>query len=109
MQAETVNVLWLHHSQRVSINDLVELSGLTETDVHELVECGTLIPLDADEIPWSFSADCVVTVRKASRLRDDLELDSHALAIALNLLKQIESLEIELAQLRARQPSFRRG
>ena len=109
MEAETYNVLWLDRSTHVSINDLVDLSGLTETEVHELVEFGALVPLNIDEIPWRFSGDCVVTVRKASRLRDDLELDSHALALALGLLEQIQSLEVELAQLRARQPSFRRG
>ena len=108
MQAETVNVLWLDHSQRVSINDLVELSGLNEADVHELVEFGALVPLNVDEIPWRFSADCVVTVRKASRLKNDLELDSHALALALGLLEQIRSLETELTQLRAQRPSLQR-
>lgn len=108
MQAETYNVLWLDRSQRVSISDLVDLSGLTESEVHELVEFGALVPVNADEIPWTFSADCIVTVRKASRLRHDLELDSHAVVLALTLLEQIRTLEAELAQLRAQQPAFRR-
>ncbi len=108
MQAETYHALWLDGSQRVSINDLVDISGLTESEVHELVEFGALAPVNLGEIPWTFSADCVVTVRTASRLRDDLELDSHALVLALTLLEQIRTLEGELAQLRAQQPVFRR-
>lgn len=107
MQAETYHALWLNGSQRVSINDLVDLSGLTESEVNELVEFGALAPVNLGEIPWTFSADCVVTVRTASRLRDDLELDSHALVLALTLLEQIRTLEGELAQLRAQQPVFR--
>jgi chaperone modulatory protein CbpM len=108
MQAETYNVIWLDRSQRVSIHELIDLSGMTEHEIHELVEFGALAPLNTEEFPLSFSADCVVTVRKASRLRDDLELDSHALVLALTLLEQIRTLEAELAQLRARQPVFGR-
>ena len=108
MQVETCDVLWLDRSQRVSIDELIDLSGLTENEIHELVEFGALAPLNAEEIPLTFSADCVVTVRKVSRLRDDLELDSHALVLALTLLEQIRALEAELAQLRARQPVFGR-
>jgi hypothetical protein len=108
MHAEKFSVVWLDDSQRVSIHELVDLSGLTESDVHELVELGALAPLDHAEIPWTFRADCVVTLRKASRLRTDLELDPHALALALTLLEQIRALEAELMQLRARQSVFTR-
>lgn len=108
MQSETHHTIWLDSSQLVSISDLVDLSGLTEREVHELVEFGALVPLDAEEIPWRFSADCVVTVRKASRLRDDLELDSHAVVLALTLLEQICALEAELVQARAQQSVYRR-
>lgn len=106
MQTETYHALWLDGSQRVSINDLVDISGLTESEVHELVEFGALAPVNPGEIPWTFSADCVVTVRKASRLRDDLELDSHALVLALTLLEQIRALEAELTQMRAQRSAF---
>jgi chaperone modulatory protein CbpM len=109
MQNETLDVLWLDRYQLVSVEELVTLSGLTEADVHELVELGALAPVDHQQIPWAFSADCVVTLRKANRLRDDLELDAHALALALTLLDQIHTLESELARVRARQPVFRRG
>jgi chaperone modulatory protein CbpM len=102
-------VLWLHRSQPVSIGDLVALSGFSEIEVHELVEYGALAPLNAQEIPWMFSANSLVTVRKASRLRDDLELDEHALALALVLLEQIQILEAELSQLRAQRPTFTRS
>ena len=108
MQAESYNVLWLDRSQLVSVGDLVELSGLSENEVRELVDAGALLPVNPQDDPWTFGADCVVTVRKASRLRDDLELDMHALTLALTLLEQIRSLEAELSQMRARQPSYRR-
>ena len=106
MQIETPNVLWLDATQPMSIDDLVELSGLVEEEVCELVLAGALVPSNYPDIPWTFSGDCVVTVRKASRLRDDLELDSHALALTLRLLEQVRCLEAELSKLRAQQPAF---
>ncbi len=108
MRPESYDVLWLDRSQSVSINDLIDLSGLTEDEVRELVDVGALAPTNPQEVPWTFSADCIVTVRKASRLRDDLELDSHALVLALTLLEQIRALEEEIARLRAHLPTFRR-
>ena len=108
MQGETYSAFWLHRSQSVSIDDLVDLSGLTESEVTALVDAGALMPANFDSPPWIFSADCVVTVRKACRLRDDLELDAHAVALTLTLLEQIRTLEAELSQLRARQPEFGR-
>lgn len=106
MQVDTSNALWLHRSQTVSVSALVDLSGLSEDEIRELVDMGALVPIDAHQLPWSFGAECVLTVRRACRLRNDLELDTHALALALDLLAQIDALELELSQLRARQFVF---
>jgi chaperone modulatory protein CbpM len=102
MQIETYTAVWLEHAERVSIEALLEGSGLTAEDVRELVDIGALAPVDPRQLPWTFSAASLLTVRKAVRLRDELELDAHALAIALSLLGQIQALESEIAQLRAR-------
>lgn len=106
MQVETHNVLWLDRSRHVSVKELVDLSGLAEDELCELVFAGALTPRKFEEIPWTFSSDCVLTVRKATRLRDDLELDGHALALALSLLEQISALEADVANLRAQLPAF---
>lgn len=103
MQIESHNVLWLDHTQCVSVQDLVNLSGLIETEVCELVCAGALIPDNYRELPWTFSGDCVVTLLKACRLRDELELDDHALALTLGLLEQVRALEAEISKLRAQQ------
>ena len=107
MQAETYDVLWLDRALRISLADLTTLSGVSAMEVHELVELGALAPINHNDLPWAFHADCVVTLRKASRLREDLELDAHAVALALTLMEQIRRLEGELAQLRARQSVMR--
>jgi polyhydroxyalkanoate synthesis regulator phasin len=101
MQTDPAGIVWLSDSQQVLIDDLVELSGLNADEIKELVESGALEPTDPSNVPWTFSAECVVTVRQATRLRDELELDPHAVAVALSLLEQIRHLELEVARLQA--------
>jgi chaperone modulatory protein CbpM len=101
MQAEPGDTIWLDGSEQVSFDELIELSGSTEFELRELVDIGALTPRNPHEIPWRFGADCVISVRKAIRLKVDLELDTHALAVALDLLARIHALESELSQLRA--------
>jgi chaperone modulatory protein CbpM len=109
MQAETRTVFWLDQSQYVSLGELAETSGMSDSEVMELVDAGALMPINVEALPWTFSADCVITLRKAARLRRDLELDSHAVALVLTLLEQIQNLEATLSQLRAERPVFRRS
>ncbi len=104
MQAEPRDVLWLNQTETISITELAGLAGLTEAEVRELVDYGALAPANPDDGQWIFSANCVVTLRRACRLRTDLELDLHALALTLKLIEQIDGLQSEVAQLRAQQP-----
>jgi chaperone modulatory protein CbpM len=104
MQAESHDVLWLDQWQSVSISELAVCSGLSEAELHELVDYGALAPTNPQELQWTFTADCVFRIRKASRLRDDLELDTHALALAILLLDRIDALEAQLSEVRAQLP-----
>jgi chaperone modulatory protein CbpM len=108
MAAEDEDVFWLHSQRQVSIVELAQSSGLTETTVRELVEYGALAPADPQAREWSFSADCVVRVRSAARLCTDLELETHALALVLSFLERINRLEGELRHLQAQLAAPRR-
>jgi chaperone modulatory protein CbpM len=99
MQAEQGEGMWVDRDEIVSITELVALCGLSEGEVRELVDYGALVPVDAAQ--WTFTAECVVTLRKASRLKEGLELDTHALALTLTLLERIGALEAQLAAARA--------
>ena len=97
-------IAWLDRQHELSLTDLVRLSNLSEPEVLELVEYGALAPLDTQTQPPTFSADCVVIVRSASRLRDEFELDTQALALSLRFLERIRELETQLSTLRAQLP-----
>ncbi len=108
MQTDSRDTLLLDRWQRLSISELALYSGMSEVDLRELVDYGVLTPSHPQEAQWAFSADCVERVRKAGRLRDELELDTHALALAIMLLDRIDDLEAQMRAMRAQVP-FRAG
>lgn len=104
MRIELTELLWLDQQRDFSLVDIVELSGLPEAELRALVECGVLAPADPTAAEWRFGADCLLAARAACRLREDFELDSQGLAVALTLMERIHDLERQLGELRARSP-----
>lgn len=104
MKIELTDALWMDAHQKISFAELVQSSGLSEAELQELVDCGALVPIDVQSAEWTFGGDCLVTVRTACRLRNDLELDTHALALALIFLDRIRRLEDQLRDLQAQLP-----
>jgi len=96
--------MWLHERHELLLEELCELSGLSEAELRELVDHGVLAPIDSDARHWTFSADRLVVARSAFRLRRDFELDPHGVALAVALLERVRDLEEELRDLRAKLP-----
>jgi chaperone modulatory protein CbpM len=96
MSMQVTHAVWLNDTAVCSIEHLVEVSGLSLDDIRNLVEDGVMAPVDASNPGAGFHSVHVLTVRQARRLRDDFELDRNGLALALTLLRRIESLEQEL-------------
>ncbi|MBC8008367.1 MAG: hypothetical protein H7X76_10010 [Prolixibacteraceae bacterium] len=107
MKTELTDAQWLHEQTEVSFEELAELSGLSPELLRELVDYGALIPVDIRSTQWSFTADCVVTVRTVSRLREDFDLDANALSVAVTLVERIHGLEAQLQRLRSQFPQPR--
>jgi hypothetical protein len=101
MATDHEEVLWLHASRRVSLVELADVCGLPQDVLEELVAFGALRPVAAAP-EERFAADCVSRLRAAARLRNDLELETPALALALAFLERIQSLEAEVRSLDAR-------
>lgn len=100
LDPDRIDAVWLEKQGDLSVAGLAELSGLSPADLRELVGYGALAPKNPDEPEWMFAAQCVVTVRIASRMRRDFDLDVQGLALALSLIGRIHQLEAELRQLR---------
>jgi len=103
MKIEYAEAAWLEEQPALDIADLAETSGLPVEIVHELVECGVLAPM-ASQPQWRFAGSCVTTVKTASRLRVDFDLDANALALVMRLMDRIHELEFELEKTKAANP-----
>ena len=96
--------MWLHEQHELLLEELCELSGLSERELRELVDYGVLAPIDPGAQHWTFSADRLIVARSARRLRKDFDLDPHGVALAVTLLERVHDLEAELRDLRAKLP-----
>jgi len=95
---------WLTEDCEFSLEELVELSGLPETELRELVDYGAIAPVDAASSQWVFSGRCLTVVRAAHRLRGGFELEAHGVALVMSLLERIRELEAQLEIVRAQAP-----
>lgn len=101
MNIETCEALRIDERGEVSWTQLIELSGLTDAELHELVDDGALVPVSPQSARLTFQARSVVVARTAGRLRRELDLDAHALAVVMRFFARVEELEAELRALRA--------
>ena len=97
-----MDIEFLDEDLKLALDELAARSGLAAQEITTLVEYGVFEPL-GEPSHWTFSMRAVTVARRAARLRHELELeDPHAVAVALNLLDRIDSLESELRELRCR-------
>ena len=109
MNIEQSELMWLDEQHEVSLDELVELSGLTLQELQLLVESGALVPnnpvpnnLVSNNLAvdtWHFSSHCIVSIRTLSRLKQDFELEQNALGLMLVFLERIRVLEFKLREL----------
>lgn len=101
MSIDVIESIWLNTTDICSIEHLVEVSGLAQQELLDLIETGVIEPSGQERGTYFFHMSSIVAARTARRLRDDFELDAHGLALALSLLRRIDRLEAEVASLRA--------
>ena len=105
--AERDDAVWLHGEAEITLVELAQTAGLPEEVVRELVDYGALEPAREGAARWCFRAECVARVRTAARLRNDLELETPALALVLAFLERIQRLEAQVRHLHAQVASPR--
>ena len=104
MKTQLTEVLWLEAHPDIPLAELAALSGLSAAELQALTDYGVLRPVDAQAQEPSYRAGCVVTARAAFRLRRDMELNTEGLALVMQLLEQVQRLEAQLGELKARSP-----
>ncbi|MFN3712487.1 MAG: chaperone modulator CbpM [Alcanivoracaceae bacterium] len=90
----------------VCSGEICERTSISEQDLAEIVNHGIVRPQDMHADEWRFAEVVVVEVARAARLRHDLEMDWPGVALALQLLAEVEQLRAENATLRRRLERF---
>lgn len=84
----------------ISFDELCQLEGIESQLIIEIVEYGIVVPTNKSTNQtsyeqWLFDTGGVHLIKKALRLRQDLEIDWVAIAMLFELMKQNEVLQKE--------------
>lgn len=89
-----------HGAPPYTLDEVCGLCRISVESVVELVEFGVLTPEGDAASDWRFPAQSILRTRRATRLQRDLDLNLPGLALALDLLDDIETLRQQVEQLR---------
>lgn len=82
---------------QLTLQELCRVFDLPADEIVELVEFGVIEPVHGRQPPeWRFSARTLTRVRRALRLRQDLQIDYAGLALVLDLLEEVRALRSRL-------------
>lgn len=90
----------------LDMEELCQATELPTAVVVEIVTHGIIEPQGEEPTLWRFDALMVTRVRKACRLRRDFDLDWPGIALALQLLDQLEEERRRNAYLQQRLQRF---
>ena len=101
MTSKTVTGILLDEKVSYSLHEVCRVCGSETEWVIELVEHGILQPSGQRRQEWQFGGSSLHTALKARRLQHDLGLNLAGVALALDLLDEIEVLRSRLGMLDA--------
>ena len=96
MTQDILNGVLLDEETELTLNELCEACASTSEWVIELVEEGVLEPIGYQQTQWRFSAICLQRAQAAMRLQRDLAINLSGIALALDLLDEIDTLRSRL-------------
>ncbi|MDA1370232.1 MAG: chaperone modulatory protein CbpM [Proteobacteria bacterium] len=90
----------------IPLRELCEELELSREACVELVEQGIINPPGDEPERWTFDITMVSVVRRAVRLRQDLDLDWSTVALVVSLLEERDQLRTEIQVLQQRLDRF---
>ncbi|WP_433738454.1 chaperone modulator CbpM [Pseudomonas putida] len=87
---------------QLDLAEFCEATDLSDVYVIEIVEHGILEPQGTVPKDWRFTDYELALAKRAAKLRHDLELDWEGVALALDLLEEVQQLRAENQMLKQR-------
>jgi len=91
-----LNGTLLDEEIELSLNELCKACSSSAEWVIELVDEGVLEPVNSEQIHWRFSGISLQRAYTAMRLQQDLGINLAGIALALDLLDEIDALQARL-------------
>lgn len=88
----------LEEDVQISLAELCHACAVHAERIIDLVEQGVLEPVGVDSVHWIFSGESLIRARTAIRLEDELQVNAAGVALALELMQEIENLRARLHQ-----------
>ena len=105
MEKLQVEWSWQEVSAPVGLAELAQLSGMSSSELDELVEYGALSAWGPHTAERQFKVECIAPLRTAGKLRSDFDLELFTVALLLGHLNRIETLERQVKSLQALVPA----
>ena len=89
----------LEEQARLSLRELCEACAVRVEFIADLVDEGVIEPVGYDKSHWCFSGASLQRIRKAKHLQRDLGLNLAGVALALDLIDELQQLRAQLEKL----------
>lgn len=99
MKQTTLSGILLDEQIELSLDDLCRACSSSTEWVIELVEEGALEPVGDEQAGWRFTGTSLQRAHTAMRLQRDLGINMAGIALALDLLEEIETMRARLRRL----------
>lgn len=96
MTKQLLTGIIVEESDELSLRELSHACAASTEWLLELVEEGVLEPAGQRQSAWRFSGTSLKRARTARRLHDDLNINLAGVALALDLIEEIESMRERL-------------
>ncbi len=96
MTSKTLTGILLDEQAELSLHDLCHACSTSTEWVIELVDEGVLEPIGHEQAHWRFSGPSLLRARAAMRMQQDLQINLAGVALALDLMEEIEAMRERL-------------
>lgn len=98
MTEKVLTGVLLDERVELSLSEICEACSGSSSWVIELVEEGVLEPAGTEQQRWRFAGPSLIRARTAKRLQEDLQINLAGVALALELMDEIEDLRARLSR-----------
>jgi len=99
MTTKILTGIVLDEQVELSLHDICHACSTSTEWVIKLVDEGVLEPIDHDTENWRFPGPSLLRARAALRMQQDLQINLAGVALALDLLEEVDAMRERLRRL----------